>query len=162
MRLKIGAAVLAAVVSISAPANLVGNDYFGAIGSQQTAARRVETMDTVVYAFAIENDGDTDTFRLKATRGRNTFRAEYFSYPDRGNLTAAMTTGKFETPELAHRATAAYTVELTPLRSNGAFVGEIATRSVSVGEARDAVHSFTLVKARTKPPVKKGKGHGKR
>jgi hypothetical protein len=61
-----------------------------------------------------------------------------------------MVAGTFETTALEHGETAAFTMELTPLRANGAFLGEISARSLAVAEARDAVHSLSLVKARSK------------
>lgn len=132
------------------PAKLAGADHFSAFGNYQTVGQRGNNMDTLVYPFVIENDGDTDAFRLRASRDRHFFRVEYFSYPARENLTAAMVAGTFETTSLEHGGTAAFTMELTPLRANGAFLGEISARSLSVAEARDVVHSLSLVKARSK------------
>lgn len=132
------------------PAKLAGADHFSAFGAYQTVGQCGKNMDTLVYPFVIENDGDTDAFRLRASRDRHFFRVEYFSYPARENLTAAMVAGTFETTSLEHGGTAAFTMELTPLRANGAFLGEISARSLTVVEARDAVHSLSLVKARSK------------
>lgn len=132
------------------PAKLAGADHFGAFGLYQTVAQCRNDMDTLVYPFVIENDGDTDAFRLRASRDRHSFRVEYFSYPARENVTAAMVAGTFETASLEHGGTAAFTMELTPLRANGAFLGEISARSLAVAEARDAVYSLSLVKARSK------------
>ena len=132
------------------PAKLAGADHFSAFGLYQTVGQRGNNMDTLVYPFVIENDGDTDAFRLRASRDRHFFRVEYFSYPARENLTAAMVAGTFETTSLEHGGTAAFTMELTPLRAKGAFLSEISARSVKVAEARDAVHSLSLVKARSK------------
>lgn len=132
------------------PAKLAGADHFAAFGRYQTVRQCGRDMDTLVYPFLIENDGDTDAFRLRASRDRHSFRVEYHSYPDRENVTAAMVAGTFETTSLEHGGTTAFTMELTPLRSNGAFLGEISARSLSVAEARDAVHSLSLVKARSK------------
>jgi integral membrane protein len=77
-------------------------------------------------------DGDTNAFRLRASRDRHFFRVESYSYPAHENVTAATVAGTFETT--------ASTMELTQLRANGAFVGEISAPSLSVAEARDAVH----------------------
>lgn len=76
--------------------------------------------------------GDTDAFRLRDSRDRHFFRVESYSYPAHENVTAATVAGTFETT--------ASTMELTQLRANGAFVGEISAPSLSVAEARDAVH----------------------
>jgi hypothetical protein len=132
------------------PEKLAGADHFGAFGLFQTVGQCGKDMDTLVYPFVVENDGDTDAFRLRASRDRHSYRVEYFSYPARENVTAAMVAGTFETTALEHGETAAFTMELTPLRANGAFLGEISARSLSVAEARDAVHSLSLVKARSK------------
>ena len=132
------------------PEKLAGADHFGAFGLFQTVGQCGKDMDTLVYPFVVENDGDTDAFRLRASRDRHSFRVEYFSYPARENVTAAMVAGTFETASLEHGGTAAFTMELTPLRANGAFLGEISARSLAVAEARDAVHSLSLVKARSK------------
>jgi integral membrane protein len=85
-------------------------------------------------------DGDTNAFRLRASRDRHFFRVESYSYPAHENVTAATVAGTFETTAREHGETAASTMELTQLRANGAFVGEISAPSLSVAEARDAVH----------------------
>lgn len=131
-------------------ANLVGNDHFSAIGLYQTVGQRGDDKDPLDYTIALQNDGDTDTFRLRGSRARSHFRVEYYTYASRENVTAAMVAGTLEVGELGHGGTATLTMELTPLRANGAFLGEISARSLSVPEARDAVHSLTLVKARSK------------
>lgn len=131
-------------------AKLAGNDHFGAIGLYQTVGQRGDDKDPLVYTIVLQNDGDTDTFRLRGSRDRSHFRVEYYTYPARENVTAAMVAGTLEPGELGHDATATYTMELTPLRANGAFLGEVSARSLSVPEARDAVHSLSFVKARSK------------
>lgn len=136
---------------------LAGNDHFGAIGLYQTVGQRGDDQDPLVYTLVLQNDGDTDAFRLRGSRDRSHFRVEYYTHPARENVTAAMVAGTLETGGLEHDATTAYTMELTPLRANGAFLGEVSARSLSVPEARDAVHSLSLVKARSKQGPGKSK-----
>lgn len=140
------------------PNKLAGNDHFGAFGLYQTVGQRGDDTDPLVYTLVLQNDGDTDRFRLRGSRDRSHFRVEYYTYPARENVTAAMVAGTLETGTLGHEATAAFTMELTPLRTNGAFLGEVSARSLSVPEARDAVHSLSLVKAR----IKKSSGKSKK
>ena len=137
--------------------SVFGNDHFNALGLFQTAGRISDTTKTVVYRFELENDGDTDRFRIGATGARHTFKPEYFSLPGRENLTAEMTTGRYVTPDLGHREVAAYTMELTPLRDTGLFLGGITSRSQTVEAARDTVASFTLVKVKKKSGFSPGK-----
>lgn len=139
----------------SEPSKLVGGDHFGAFGLHQTARQRGDDRDPLVYTIVLQNDGDTDAFRLLGSRSRSHFRVGYYSYPDRGNVTAAMIAGTLETSPLGHDETAAFTMELTPLRANGAFLGKILARSLSVPAARDAVHSLSFVKARPKQGSRK-------
>jgi|GEM_PF-3737936 len=141
--------------------SVFGNDHFNALGLFQTAGRFSDTTKTVVYRFELENDGDTDRFRLDATGARHSFKAEYFSLPGRENLTAEMTTGRYVTPDLGHREVAAYTMELTPLRDTGLFLGGITSRSQTLEAARDTVASFTLVKVKKKSGFSPGKSGGK-
>jgi hypothetical protein len=138
-------------------AELAGDDHFGAFGLHQTVGQCGDDQDPLVYTLALQNDGDTGSFRLRGSRDRSHFRVEYYTYPDRENVTAAMVAGTLGTGELAHDETAVYLMELTPLRPNGAFLGEVSARSLSVPEARDAVHSLSLVKARSK----RGPGMGR-
>lgn len=105
-------------------------------------------------------DGDTNAFRLRASRDRHFFRVESYSYPARENVAAAMVAGTFETTAREHGETAASTMELTQLRANGAFVGEISAPSLSVAEARDAVHkpqpregSFEAIERQEETPL---------
>jgi hypothetical protein len=141
--------------------SVYGNDHYNALGLFQTAGRFSDSMKTVVYRFELENDGDTDRFRIDATGARHSFKAEYFSLPGRENLTAEMTTGRYVTYDLGHREVAAYSMELTPLRDNGAFLGGVTARSQKVEGARDTVTSFTLVKVKRKSGDSSGKSRAK-
>jgi hypothetical protein len=132
------------------PEELAGNDVFSPFGIFQTVGQRSDGRDPLVYHLSLQNDGDTDSFRLRGTRDRSHFRVEYYTYPDGENVTAAMISGTLESGELGHDASADFTMELTPLRSHGSFLGEISARSLSVPEARDAVLSLSLIKARSR------------
>jgi integral membrane protein len=109
-------------------------------------------------------DGDTNAFRLRASRDRHFFRVESYSYPAHENVTAATVAGTFETTAREHGETTAFTMELAQLRANGAFLGEISAPSLSVAEARDAVHkpqpregSFEAIERQEEtPPIASG------
>ncbi len=138
-------------------ARLVGGDWFGAVGRQQTASLRTGSTDPIVFPFEIENDGEADAFRLRASRSRGNFRVAYGSHPDGANVTAAIVAGTLVTTELAHREGASYRMKVTPLRAKGAFLGRVEARSLAVAGAGDTIHAFALVKSRPKPPSR-GKG----
>ena len=138
--------------------SLQGDDLYGAIGRHQTAASKVSG-SPATYLFAIENDGDTDDFLLRATPGRGPIRLAYATYPGGENVTAAMISGRYETGELAHAENRVFSLEVSPSRSRGAIVTSVSARSRSVEEAKDAVHSFTLFKSKSKPQPKPQ--HGK-
>jgi len=140
------------------PASLLGDDHFNASGSRQTASQRVTKRGTVVYPFAIENDGDFDSFRLRATRGRRHFEVSYFTHPGRENVTAAIVADRYETAELGHREEAAFRMEITPLRARGAIVAHASSRSVLEESAHDLVKTRTRVNVRARPGAAKGRG----
>lgn len=141
--------------------DLLGDDLYGSSGHHQTVKRLLTRSGPVVFHFALQNDGNTDAFRLRATDDRRTFDIAYYSYPERENLTAALTTGRYETSPLGHGETRAFTLEIAPNRSTGALVTRVEARSLSVRNARDEVHSFTLLKSKEKPTPPRGK-HGRR
>lgn len=142
--------------------SLRGDDFYGAIGRHQTSARVHSEEGPAIYLFALENDGDTDEFTLRATPGRGPVRLAYATYPDGENVTAAIVAGRYETGELAHRESRAFSLEISPSRSRGATVSSVSARSQSVDEAKDAVHSFTLFKSKAKSKPQRGKSSKRR
>lgn len=137
--------------------SLKGDDIYGAIGRHQTASGKVPG-GPVTYLFAIENDGDTDDFVLRATPGRGPVRLAYATYPDGENVTAAIIAGRYKTGELAHQESRAFSLEVSPTRNRGAIVTSVSARSRSVEAAKDAVHSFTLFKSKSKKQSKPQRG----
>lgn len=140
----------------------VGDDYFNAVGSKQTVGNHLRAVQTVAYPFAVQNDGDTDAFRLRGTRGRRTFSVGYFTMGSRENVTASIVAGRYETESLEHGEEAGFVMEVTPLRKNGAMVAGISARSLTVEDAKDFVKSFTKVKVKKKKARGKSKARGKK
>lgn len=141
-----------------------GNDRFNPAGRKQTVGTRSSSSATLLFPFAIENDGDNDAFRLRATRSRGNFKVAYFSVPARENLTAAITTGRYGTGPLEHLEERYFTMEVTPLRPRGAYRGRVEARSLTVEAARDSVQAHVQkIPARKRPHLGnlKGKGRGK-
>ena len=128
--------------------SIVGEDWFNAIGSRQTVSKRLRSVEPVSYAVSLSNDGDTDSFLLRGTKGRRTFSVKYFNTTSGENVTAAVVAGTLNSGELEHDETFDVTAEITPKRSRGAMVTSLKAESETVEDAKDRVKMMTKVKAR--------------
>lgn len=139
-----------------------GEDYFNAVGSRQTVGKRLSSPEAVAYSIVLQNDGDTDSFQLRGTRGRRTCDIAYFTEGTRENITAAMVAGTYETAELSHKDEVGIVLEVTPKHRNGTMVAGVKANSLSVEDAKDFVKSVTQVKAAKKRQNRgRGRAHGR-
>jgi len=130
-------------------ADEVGDDYFRNYGFGQSIFSRLNSTGMESYPFALENDGDVDSFTLRGKRSRRKFDVNYFTRESRSNITAAMVLGTYQTEALEHREKANFVMEVTPTGRNGFFSAWVKVDSLADPRARDRVKVWGLIRLET-------------
>jgi hypothetical protein len=118
---------------------LVGDNYFNASGARQTVGitTRKNSGSTSIIARA-ENDGDSDSFTIRASKGNRRFAVQYLSTSPRRNVTSKITRGRgYKVEQLNHGQASVLQVQARPKGSRGGLTLRIRGSSESVRGAVD-------------------------
>lgn len=132
-----------------------GNNIYNLTGAGQERAATVIANRTVIFAFHVQNDGNTaDSFTVTAPAGGNGWTVQYYTNAG-ANITAAITGSGWNSGMLSAGVSTGFYVKVTPTTAvSGAMLTlPITAASTKDGTKRDVVKTVTTVSSAYQPDL---------